>query len=602
MSAVADSTLGRTRLSFANEAEIDEFAETLARFEAGEISADAWRAFRLVAGTYGQRQDGVQMLRVKVPQGVLSAEQLVALAGAAERFSRGFAHVTTRQNLQLHFVAPHDVEPAMRLLADAGLTTREACGNAVRNVTACAFAGVAKDEAFDVTPYAEATSRAFLRHPLSSSLPRKFKVAFEGCADDHAKTGINDLGFRAVVRGGARGFRVTAGGGTATLPTAGRLLEEFLPAREVLELVEAVLRFFHAKGDREHRNRNRMKFLIRELTWDGFVAAVEKEREAVRREGGVPLPFDAERPPEELAPEGPRPAPPFLSEISLHSSEAAASLPGFRPATSDAFSRWLETNVRPQRQDGFVVAIVTLPIGDVTGAQLRILADLALAYGDGTVRTTHAQDLLLRWIARRDLEALHARLAAAGLALAGADTIADVTSCPGAESCRLAVTQSRGLARLLTDHLRANPEIAAAAEDLAIKVSGCPNGCGQHHVADLGFQGSVRKVGGRAVPQYFLMAGGGVDANGTRFGRVAARIPAHRIPEALDRVLALYRKERGEGESAAAFLARVSADRLKEELRDLEPLTPETARPEDFVDLGESEAYRVETKEGECAT
>jgi sulfite reductase beta subunit-like hemoprotein len=607
MSAVADPTLGRTRLSFANEEEIDVFAQTLARFEAGEISADAWRAFRLVAGTYGQRQDGVQMLRVKVPQGVLSHEQLVALAGASERFSRGFAHVTTRQNLQLHFVAPHDVEPAMRLLADAGLTTREACGNAVRNVTACAFAGVAKDEPFDVTPYAEATSRAFLRHPLSSSLPRKFKVAFEGCANDHVKTGINDLGFRAVVHGGARGFRVTAGGGTATLPTAGRVLEEFLPAGEVLELVEAVLRVFHAKGDREHRNRNRMKFLIRELTWDGFADAVATARRTVRREGGVPLPFDPQRPPEELAPEGARPAAPSISEISLRASGAAIHGPGILPpyrlmAPDLSFARWIRTNVREQRQDGYVLAIVTLPIGDVTGAQLRILADLALAYGDGTVRTTHAQDLLLRWVPRRDLAPLHARLAAAGLALAGADTIADVTSCPGAESCRLAVTQSRGLARLLTDHLRAHPETAAGAEDLAIKVSGCPNGCGQHHVADLGFQGSVRKVGGRAVPQYFLMAGGGVDANGTRFGRVAARIPAHRISEALDRVLALYRKERAEGETAAAFLARASADRLREELRDLEALTPETARPEDFVDLGEREAYHVETKEGECAT
>jgi sulfite reductase (NADPH) hemoprotein beta-component len=588
MSAVVDTTLGPTRLSFASEAEIDVFAETLSRYERGEMSADQWRAFRLVHGTYGQRQDGVQMVRVKVPQGVLSSGALRALAEASERYARGLLHVTTRQNLQLHFVEPHDVEPAMRLLAEAGLTTREACGNAVRNVTACPYAGVAADEVFDVTPYAEAATRAFLRHPLSSSLPRKFKVAFEGCADDHVKTGINDLGFRAVVRGGTRGFRVTAGGGTATLPTAGRLLASFLPAAEILELVEAVLRVFHEKGDREHRNRNRMKFLIRELSWDGFVTAVDAARAAVRREGGIALPFDPARPPEELSP------------VSRNDTGAAASGTGLLPPYRPAAPGWVRTNVRPQRQTGYVLAIVTLPIGDVTAAQLREISALAEEYGDASARTTPSQDLLLRWIRKEDIAALHARLVAAGLALDGADTIADVTSCPGAESCRLAVTRSRGLASLLAEHFRAAG--SNGAEELAIKVSGCPNGCGQHHVADLGFQGSVRKVGGRAVPQYLLLLGGGVDEAGTRFGRVSARIPARRAPEAVDRLLALWRKERVGEEPAPAFLARVDPERVRALLKDLETLTPETAGPLDFVDLGETESFQVETKEGECAT
>jgi sulfite reductase (NADPH) hemoprotein beta-component len=583
MSAVSDTTLGPTRLSFANEREIDVFAETLARFEAGEISADAWRAFRLVHGTYGQRQDGVSMLRVKVPQGILSAAQLRALGECADLFARGLAHVTTRQNVQFHFVAPHHVEPAMRLLAEVGLTTREACGNAVRNVTACALAGVAADEAFDVTPYAEATTRAFLRHPLSSSLPRKFKVAFEGCAEDHVKTGINDLGFRAVVRDGVRGFRVTAGGGTATLPTAGRTLVEFLPADGILELVEAVLRVFHAKGDREHRNRNRMKFLIRELTWAGFVSEVEAARAEVRREGGVPLTVSLDAEPE----------PP-----SLHSPGVARCAP---PAPG-AFFAWARTNLRPQRQDGFAVATVTLPIGDVTSSQLRALASLAARFGDGTVRTNESQDLVLRWVRREEAPALFAGLTDAGLARDGGGTITDVTSCPGAESCRIAVTRSRGLASLLAEHLRARPELAALAEDLALKVSGCPNGCGQHHVADLGFQGSVRKVGGRAVPQYFVMVGGGASVDGTRFARVAARVPARRVPEAVERVLALFGEERTEGESASAFLARVEPSRVRARLFDLETLTPQSATADDFVDLGDTAEFQVETKEGECAT
>src|SRR5438045_1544398 len=242
MSVVDDpKTFGRARLSFASEADIDEFVATLERYEQGELTPDQWRAFRLVRGTYGQRQaDDAQMLRVKIPQGALSSDQLEALADVGERYSRGFGHITTRQNVQFHFVKLHDVEPAMRRLADAGLTTREACGNSVRNITACPYAGVAADERFDVTPYAEALTRYLLRHPLSSTLPRKFKIAFEGCAIDHVFTGINDLAFRAVVRGGgARGFRVTAGGGTTILVTSTAVLAELLPASEVFEAAEA---------------------------------------------------------------------------------------------------------------------------------------------------------------------------------------------------------------------------------------------------------------------------------------------------------------------------------------------------------------------------
>src|SRR5882672_3653081 len=305
MSVVDDpKTFGRARLSFASQADIDEFVTTLERYERGELTPDQWRTFRLVRGTYGQRQaDDAQMLRVKIPQGVLTSDQLEALADVGERYSRGFGHITTRQNLQFHFVKLHDVELAMRRLADAGLTTREACGSAVRNITACPYAGVAHDEPFDVTPYAEALTRYLLRHPLSSRLPRKFKIAFEGCAEDHIFTAINDLGFRARVSGtnGARrlGFRVTAGGGTAILPTSGGLLFEFLPAGEILEVAEAVLRVFARLGDYKHKQRNRMKFLIRELGWDGWRAELDRALAEVRAEGGKRLPFDPDRPPVE---------------------------------------------------------------------------------------------------------------------------------------------------------------------------------------------------------------------------------------------------------------------------------------------------------------
>src|SRR6266498_5698839 len=305
MSVVDDpKTYGRARLSFASEADIEEFVATLERYERGEMTPDQWRQFRLVRGTYGQRQtDDAQMLRVKIPQGALTSDQLEALADVADRYSRGFGHITTRQNVQFHFVKLHDVEPAMRRLAEAGITTREACGNSVRNVTACPYAGVAADERFDVTPYAEALTRYLLRHSLSSTLPRKFKIAFEGCATDHVLTAINDLGFRAVLgAGGARGFRVTAGGGTAILVTSAGLLHEFLPASEIFRVAEAVLRVFARFGDYEHKQRNRMKFMIRSLGWSRFREEYERELAACRLRGATPT-LEIDPPAAEPAPD-----------------------------------------------------------------------------------------------------------------------------------------------------------------------------------------------------------------------------------------------------------------------------------------------------------
>jgi sulfite reductase beta subunit-like hemoprotein len=606
-------TLDRTRPSFADKTEIDEFVATLERFERGELSPEAWRAFRLTRGTYGQRQAGdVQMLRIKIPQGILEAPQLQALADVAERYSRGFGHVTTRQNIQLHFLKLHDVEAAMRDLAVAGLTTREACGNSVRNVTACPYAGVAADEAFDVTPFAEAVTRHLLRHPLSSTLPRKFKIAFEGCPEDHAVTAINDIGFQARLLGapGApqRGFRVAAGGGTATVCASGTELLEFLPAGEVLAVAEAILRVFHRLGDYKHRQRNRMKFLIQSLGFEAWRGEFEKSLAQIRSEGVPRLPFDPEAPPEERGPSQRRPTPPTVGEVAARARAAEIRGPGLTPVSrpklpveSDGYGPWARTNVRGQRQEGYAAVTVTLPLGDVTGAQLRILADLALAFGDGTVRTTHDQDLLLRWVTTQDVSELYRRLAAAGLGLPGAGTAADVTSCPGAEACRLAVTQSRGLGRLLADHLQDRPDLVNSAVGLKIKISGCPNGCGQHHIAGLGFQGSIRKVGDRIVPQYFLMVGGGVEGGQAHFARLVAKIPARRMPQAVEVLVRLYAAEKREDEPLPAFFRRVDPGRIKAVLAELERITPEDALPSDFIDVGDDGEFRLETQEGECS-
>jgi sulfite reductase (NADPH) hemoprotein beta-component len=603
-------TFGRTRLSFASEADIDEFASVLAQFERGEITPEQWRMFRLVRGTYGQRQaDDAQMIRVKIPQGVLTGAQLNALADAAENYSRGFGHITTRQNVQFHFVKLHDAEPAMRLLAASGLTTREACGNSVRNITACQFAGVAADEPFDVTPYAEVLTRFLLRHPLSSSLPRKFKIAFEGCAHDHIKLTINDIGWRAAIRDGRRGFRVFIGGGTSTLTTAASVLFEFLPVEDMLDVAEAVIRVFHARGDYQHKQRNRMKFLIKAMGWEAWRAAFEEALAEVRAGGGHALSFELPPADSESAPDWDRPRAPSIEAIAARADGASIHGPGILPtrrtAVTDAdgaFEAWQRTNVRRQKQPGFVSATVTVPLGDLSGAQFRVLADLAAAYGDGTARITAVQNLVFRWVREEDAEPLFRRLQAAGLGLPDADTIADVTSCPGAESCKLAVTQSRGLGQALEQHLRATPGLIDLARDLDIKVSGCPNGCGQHHIATIGFQGSLRKVEGRAVPQYFIQIGGGIDEERTTFGRLSAKVPARRAPLALERLVRLYAEEKTAGETPLAFFRRLEPARVKALVADLESLTAESATPDDYIDLAETTAFRPETTEGECAT
>ena len=602
-------TFGRTRLSFANEAEIDEFVSTLEKYERGEITPDQWRAYRLVRGTYGQRQaEDAQMLRVKIPQGLLTADHLDVLAEIGERYSRGFGHITTRQNIQFHFVKLHDAEPAMRLLAEAGVTTREACGNSVRNITACPYAGVAADERFDVTPYSEAMTRYLLRQPISSTLPRKFKIAFEGCPVDHAVTGINDLGFYARLGpDGSRGFRVTAGGGTAILCKSGTVIHEFLPASEIFRVAQAVLRVFQKFGDYKHKQWNRMKFMIRELGWARWREEYECELARCRLNGEVPT-LDIDPAPAESRPDWMKAGSPSVGHIASRVTAQQVKGPGIVPTIvpllqpgDEAYARWRVTNVRPQKQFGYLMATVTVPLGDLSSGQMRVLGELARAYGDGTVRVTPDQNLVFRWVNACDVRQLYKRVAAAGLALAEASTVANVVSCPGAESCRLAVTQSRGLGRLLEDELRARPDLIAKADDASIKISGCPNGCGQHHIATIGFQGSVRRVGGRAVPQYFVMVGGGVSEHGASFARLAAKVPVRRIPEVVERLIDLYASERRDGESATDFFGRVDVERVKHVLMPLERITAEDAVPDDYIDLAEAGEFAPVVMDGECS-
>jgi sulfite reductase beta subunit-like hemoprotein len=605
------TALGRATTSFAHPAEIDRFVETLAQFERGEIDADAWRAFRLLAGTYGQRQEGeLSMLRAKIPQGILTSEQLEAIAEVAERYSRGFAHITTRQNFQLHFLELHAVELAMRRLAEAGITTREACGNSVRNVTTSPTAGVAADELFDPTPYAEALTRHLLRHPLSSSLPRKFKIAFSGGGADHAFALINDLGWHARVQRhgdrGVRGFRLTVGGGTALWCQSGRELFDFVPASDMLAVTEAILRVFHARGDRVHRHKNRMRYLIKQMGWDAWKASFTDELARVRIEGTPALPFDPDEPPEANPPPSRRGDPLDLDAIAVLVARDEPHGPGLVPrhlplAEGERGARFFRTNVRPQRQVGYSVVTITVPLGDLTSGRLRAVALLARKIGEGAVRTTPAQNLVMRWVKSEDVPLLRDALERIGLAQPDADSLADVTSCPGAESCKLAVTQSRGLARELNEVFRADLPLVDAADGLVLKVSGCPNGCGLHHVAGIGFQGGLRKVGDRPAPYYHVYAGGDPRGDAAKFARLIGKVPARRAALATRRLLGLYAAKRLGDEAATDYFARAPVAELKAAIVDLETLDALTAQPEDFVDLGETHAFKPETSEGECA-
>jgi sulfite reductase (NADPH) hemoprotein beta-component len=385
------------------------------------------------------------------------------------------------------------------------------------------------------------------------------------------------------------------------------VIHEFIPASELFRVAEAILRVFQRLGDYQHKQRNRMKFMIKELGWTRWREEYDRELSRCRLTGSVPT-LELEPPASEAKPDWPLETAPEIGDIAARVTSHVVRGPGITPAVSpllqisgDRYAQWRETNTRPQKQFGFLTAIVSVPLGDLTSAQMRVIAELSRAYGDSTVRVTPAQNLVFRWVAAGNLRSLYRALAAAGLGLAGAETIADVVSCPGAESCRLAVTQSRGLGRLLEEHLRSRPDIMAAADGAQIKISGCPNGCGQHHIATIGFQGSVRRIGSRAVPQYFVMVGGGTVASGASFARTAAKVPARRLPEVVERLIALYTRTRHAGETAPEFFARIDVSQVKETLADLERLSEQEATAADFIDLGELSEFNPLVMDGECS-
>ena len=597
--------------------EIDEYEAQITLNKQGKIEPRIFAETRLRRGAYGQRydnghrNDGKQirklnypsqgvwkgpdtfwdapgMQRIKFPWGGITADQLEVMADLAEEYSDGIGHITTRQDFQLHFIHVEDTPDIMRRLAAVGITTREACGNSVRNVTACPLAGVCRTEAFDVTPYSKAIFKFMLGHPDAQDFGRKFKIAFSGCA--HEACGVvnmHDMGFIAkkTAANGAekRAFDVYVGGGLGPVPYNAKLLFENHPVEEILPVTQAVARVYGRLGEKKIRGMARIKFLVAKLGIEEFRRLIVEERKILT----------------------PDPRWTGLIEEYLKESEKPASSSGAGTASSapKGFPEWKKTNVYAQPQPGYSVVYVKVPLGDLTSDQLRALARMARKYVKDTVRTTVEQNLVFRWVGERDLPAFYGELAGIGLHAGGANTISDITSCPGTDTCKLGISASRGLARELSRRLDEGMEkLPPEVRNLKVKVSGCPNSCGQHHISDLGFYGVSRKAGSYTVPHFQLVLGGQWKNNGASCGLAVAAVPSKRVPEAIERLTGKYMKDRLKDETFQDFVKRVGKVEIKLLLQDLTVIPSHDEKPEFFSDWGDPREYTIaDIGKGECA-
>ena len=528
------------------------------------------------------------MLRIKIPFGDLTPDQMDTLADVAEEYSDEICHITTRQDVQLHFVHIDDTPDLMRRLAAVDITTREACGNTVRNVTACPLAGVCRDETFDVTPHATACMRFLLGHPDTQDFGRKFKVAFSGCAQ-HAcgLVSMHDLGLIArtrVVDGvEQRGFETYVGGGLGAVPHQAKLFDDFLPESELLPTAQAIARVFARLGEKKNRARARIKFLVAQLGLPEFQRLVREERETLAYDERWTAHLRATATTEETVPE---------PDAAFENSNR-----------SDGFDRWERTNVYRQRQPGYAVATVALPLGDLTSHQMRALASIVRSRAGVSVRATVEQNIVLRWVSETDLPQLYEELKAEDLADPGAGTITDITACPGTDTCKLGIASSRGLAATLrTGFANANNALDAGVEGLRIKTSGCFNSCGQHHIADLGLYGVSRTIDGYSVPHFQVVLGGKWVDNGGEYGLAIGAVPSKRVPEAIQRISDRFVSEREAGETFQQFIARVGKRSLKTTLDDLSTIPSHDEGPEFYSDWGDPREFTLgDMGVGECA-
>jgi len=602
--------------------EIEIYETEIELRKQGKLDEKLFAETRLRRGAYGQRYDNGQrwdgketqtlpfpssqteltkgantvwdapgMQRIKVPFGGMNPEQLEVMAELAEEYSDGIAHVTTRQDFQLHFVHVDDTPALMRRLAAVGITTREACGNSVRNVTACPLSGVCHTESFDVTPYAKGLAYFLLGHPDVQDFGRKFKVAFSGCKDEACGlVNMHDMGVVAVKKTvdgvEKRGFELYVGGGLGTVPHQAKLFDAFLPEEELLPTAQAISRVFARLGEKKNRNRARIKFLVAQLGIEEFKRLVLEERATLEND------------PRWTA---------YLSEIHELDEKPLRPPFGRQPLAdtlqTESFHRWYKTNLFHQKQEGYTTATVTLPLGDITADQLRALADISRRFTNGTVRTTVDQNIVLRWISEADLPEVHAALESIGLGQPGAGTIVDITSCPGTDTCKLGISASRGLAGELRQRLAEKSHtLDEAVQNLHIKVSGCFNSCGQHHVADLGFYGVSRHAGNYTVPHFQVVLGGEWTHNGGSYGLAVGAVPAKRIPQVVERLTGRYVAERAKNESFKSFVQRIGKIQIKTMMDDLTKIPSHEEDATLFTDWGDSREFTIgDIGVGECA-
>jgi sulfite reductase (ferredoxin) len=570
------------------EEELTHYEEQIKRYRAGELDETKMQKLRLHFGTYAQRQEGVQMQRIKIPGGVLTAVQLATLADAADSFGSGFIHFTTREDAQIYYVKLEEAPALLRFLAAAGITSREACGNTVRNITACYRAGTSATEAFNVSPYAEALFRYLVRNKYNQNLGRKFKIAFEGCADDHSGLRIHDIGLWAVtqIRNGRtrRGFRVYLGGGLGAAPHLAHHYTDFLPVEELFNLAAATLRLFDRYGERKARMKARLKFLIETMGWEKFCTELEEERQRV---GPIPLSDYLETG--------------SVPEIVGHSR----SLQVLDARTGDSdFRSWVRDSVIEHKIKGFRGVHVRVKLGDLTAERARLLSEVVRRFSSGQLRISIEQNIYLPWVREEKLWDLYASLSKLSLAESGAGTIADVTTCPGSDTCRLGIASAKGLGSALADSFKGSlAPYAELARPLRVKISGCPNGCAQHSIANIGFYAAALSHEERGVPAHFVTVGGQTLPERAQFGLLLGKFPAKNCVKVTESLLELFKREGLPAEDFNSFVGRTGIERLREILDPLRQIPSFSDDPSFYEDYGhEHERFAVRKGiKGECA-
>ncbi len=602
---------GSTVVTEAVRRELKDYREWIEKYRLQKIGEVKMQKIRLQLGTYAQRQEGVQMQRIKFPGGAISSDQLLNLADVADKYASGFIHWTTREDAQLYYINLDKCPDMMLDLASAGITTREACGNTVRNITACYRSGVAKDEVFDVTPYAHALFRFLVRNKFNQVMGRKFKIAFEGCAEDHAGMRFHDMGFKAMIQNGRRGFRTYVGGGLGGTPMLGQLYSEFLPEEELFHLAAATVRLFDRYGERKNRMAARMKFLVKKLGWDKFKQALDEERKQVKVTVSVsdylkqtPAKVDPQPLTPTLSPEGRGKVTGNLSSEELSNIPSPRLREEGQGEGSPAYETWKKDNLVAHRVAGFVGVNVRLRLGDLLTDPARKLAEIARIFSRGELRISIWQNLFLPWVPEKSLPALYQALSEIKLADSAAETIEDTTTCPGADTCRLGITSAKGLGAAISSRMNNGmARFKALARGISVKISGCPNGCAQHGIANIGFQGAALTKDGKTVPAHELFVGGGVDLDNTSFGERIGKFPARNCDKVVGTLLELYDKEKQGSEGFNRTMTRVGKDRIREILQPLAEIPSFDKDPDFYQDWGhENEKFAVRTGiKGECA-